>query len=86
MGAHSGPRSDERDWAIRTTAQRHGRNGAVIAALTGILSIGVSVCALQAAGGLGLPGWGRVLVLVFGVVATAGLGAAAIVTESMARH
>lgn len=82
----TGPDRADREWALRTTAQRHGRSGAMIAALVGILSIGISVWALLAAAGHGLPEWVRAIALVGGVVAIAGLAAAAIITERLARH
>jgi hypothetical protein len=75
-----------RDWSIRTTRQRHERGGAVAAGITGILSIGISLSVLLAAGGLGLGAVERAGVLLGGVVAVVVLAVGTIATESLARH
>ncbi|MBN9629800.1 MAG: hypothetical protein J0I18_04205 [Actinobacteria bacterium] len=75
-----------RDWSIRTTRQRRERDGAVAAALTGIVSIGVSLGALLAAGDRGLGEAARVGVLAGGIVAVGALAVGAIATESLACH
>ncbi|MCI0157419.1 hypothetical protein KNO15_12020 [Leifsonia shinshuensis] len=73
-----------RDWSIRTTRQRRERDGAVAAAVTGILSIGVSLGALLAAGDRGLAEVARAGVLAGGIVAVGVLAVGAIATESLA--
>ncbi len=75
-----------RDWSIRTTRQRRERDGAVAAAITGILSIGISLGALLAAGDRGLAEAARGGVLFGGIVAVGVLAVGAIATESLARH
>lgn len=91
MGTHRARRQgadddSSRDWSIRTTRQRRERDGAVAAGITGILSIGASLCALLAAGDRGFAEAERVGVLLGGVVAVAVLAVGAIATESLARH
>lgn len=75
-----------RDWSIRTTRQRHERDGAVAATVTGIVSIGTSLGALLAAGDRCLPDAARAGVLVGGIVAVGVLAVGAIATESLACH
>lgn len=90
MHAHQALRGfdsgSNRDWSIRTTRQRHGRDGAVTAAATGILSIGVSLGAVLAAGDRALAEAARAGVLCGGIVAIGVLAVGAIATESLARH
>lgn len=81
-----GDDGSSRDWSIRTTRQRRERDGAVAAAVTGILSIGVSLGALLAAGDRGLAETARAGVLSGGVLAVGVLAVGAIATESLARH
>lgn len=75
-----------RDWSIRTTRQRHERDGAVVAAVTGIVSIGTSLGTLLAAGDRCLPDAARAGVLLGGIVAVGVLAVGAIATESLACH
>ncbi|WP_426623076.1 hypothetical protein ACPPVW_10515 [Leifsonia sp. McL0607] len=75
---------ESRDWSIRTTRQRRERDGAIAAAVTGILSIGISLGAVLAAGDRGLAEAARGGVLLGGIVAVCVLAVGAIATESLA--